>query len=127
MQTTPLTGLSWYHLKLGPGADLFQGLRDFFKQQGLKRAFVLSCIGSLQKAVLAFPKTKEIPPQIESLAIEGLFELNGIAGEVWQEAGEIKVHLHGSLTKAGKEVFGGAINQGTEIFKLAEMVIAGLK
>jgi len=39
----------------------------------------------------------------------------------------IKVHLHGSLTKEGKEVVGGAIREGTKIFRMAELVIVGTK
>ena len=49
MQVTELTQPKWYKLRLGPGSDLFQGLRDFFEQQKLERAFILSSIGSLEK------------------------------------------------------------------------------
>ena len=97
------------------------------RRERLREAYVLSCIGSLEKVVLAYPKTKVLPPEIESIVLEGLFEINGISGNIKQEAGEIKVHLHGSLSRAGKEVFGGAIIAGTRIFKIAELVIVGVK
>lgn len=117
----------WYRVTLGAGEDLFQALREFFKKEKLKEAHILSCIGSLEKVVLAYPKTKQIPPEVERITLEGLFEINGISGNIKQEAGEIKVHLHGSISKAGKEVSGGAINEGTRVFKTAELVIAGMK
>jgi predicted DNA-binding protein with PD1-like motif len=126
MQVVNLEGLRWFHLTLDAGAMLHQSLRDFLKQQGLRHAFVLSCIGSCTKVVAVFPKTKEIPPELGRVEYEGLFEMNGIAGDVRRLENEIKVHLHGSLTKEGREVFGGAIQEGTQIFKTAELVIAGL-
>jgi predicted DNA-binding protein with PD1-like motif len=114
-------------LTLGAGEDLFRALRDFFRKENLIEAYILSCIGSVEKVVLAYPKTKQIPPEIERISLEGLFEINGISGNIKQEAGEIKVHLHGSISKAGREVSGGAINEGTRVFKVAELVVVGIK
>ena len=57
MQVTELTQPKWYKLRLGPGSDLFQGLRDFFEQQKLERAFILSSIGSLEKIICNYPVT----------------------------------------------------------------------
>lgn len=117
----------WYRVTLEAGEDLFQALRGFFQKEKLKEAYILSCIGSLEKIVLAYPKTKQIPPEIDRISLEGLFEINGISGNIKKEAGGIKVHLHGSISKAGREVSGGAINEGTRIFKIAELMIAGIK
>ena len=127
MEIKHLSNLSWYHLTLGPGAMLHQSLRDFLVKEGLRHAFVLSCIGSCTRVVAVFPKTKDLPPELGRVEYEGLFEMNTIAGDVRKTESEIRVHLHGSLTKEGKEVFGGAIQEGTQIFKTAELVIAGLK
>jgi len=117
----------WYKVTLEAGEDLFQALKGFFQEEKLKEAYVLSCIGSLEKVVLAYPKTRQIPPEIGRMSLEGLFEINGISGNIKKEAGEIKVHLHGSISKAGKEVNGGAMNEGTRVFKVAELVIVGTK
>ena len=117
----------WYRVTLEAGEDLFQALRGFFQKEKLKEAYILSCIGSLEKIVLAYPKTKQIPPEIDRISLEGLFEINGISGNIKKEAGGIKVHLHGSISKAGREVSGGAINEGTRIFKIAELMIVGIK
>jgi predicted DNA-binding protein with PD1-like motif len=117
----------WYKLTLHAGEDLFQALNDFMEKKDLKEAYILSCIGSLKRVVLAYPKTKAIPPEIETIIMEGLFEINGISGNIKKEAGEVKVHLHGSISKAGRNVSGGAINEGTRVFKVAELVIVGTK
>jgi len=77
--------------------------------------------------VLAFPKTQTIPPEVEQISLEGLFEINGISGNIKKESGDIKVHLHGSVSKKGKEVSGGAIIAGTRVFKVAELLILGFK
>jgi predicted DNA-binding protein with PD1-like motif len=127
MDITPISTPVWYRLTLQAGEDLFQALKNFMEGEGLKEAYILSCIGSLKRVVLAYPKTKAIPPKIETIILEGLFEINGISGNIKKEAGEVKVHLHGSLSKAGRDVRGGAIIAGTKIFKMAELVIAGIK
>jgi len=127
MDIRSLQGTQWYRVELGAGADLFQCLRDFLDRETLREAYVLSCIGSVDKAVLAYPKTRDIPPEVARVALEDLFEINVIAGEVRRIGDHIKVHLHGSLTKQAREVVGGAILEGTRIFKVAELVIAGVK
>jgi len=86
---------------------------------------VLYGIGSVDKAVLAYPKTREIPPEIARVTLEDLVEINVIAGEVGRVGDQVKVHLHGSLTKQAREVVGGAILEGTRIFKMAELVVVG--
>jgi len=81
MQVTELTQPKWYKLRLGPGSDLFQGLRDFFEQQKLERAFILSSIGSLEKIICNYPVTcTTMPPPVKSKTIEKFFEVNGITG-----------------------------------------------
>ncbi len=127
MEIAEIPTPTWYKVTLEAGEDLFQALKGFFQKEKLKEAYVLSCIGSLEKVVLAYPKTKQIPPEIDHIRLEGLFEINGISGNIKKEAGEIKVHLHGSISKAGKEVNGGAMNEGTRVFKVAELVIVGTK
>jgi predicted DNA-binding protein with PD1-like motif len=127
MEIAKISTPIWYKVTLMAGEDLFQTLREFFQEEKLKEAYILSCIGSLEKVVLAYPKTRQIPPEIDPMSLEGLFEINGISGNIKKEAGKIKVHLHGSVSKAGKEVNGGAMNEGTRVFKVAELVIIGIK
>jgi predicted DNA-binding protein with PD1-like motif len=127
METTKFETPELYYLKLGPGEDLFGALREFLEKEGLQRALVLSTIGSLRKVVVNFPVTNDMPPRVESVTLEGLFEINGIAGEVWREDGAIRVHLHGSVTRSASELYGGGLGEGAEVLKLAEMSIAGIR
>ncbi|MEW6335695.1 MAG: PPC domain-containing DNA-binding protein [Thermodesulfobacteriota bacterium] len=129
MVTTSLESLRYYHLRLGPGEDLFESLRLFLMEQGLERAFVLSTIGSLRRVVVNFPKALQDNPEIGSIVLEGPYEINGIAGEVWREGTGVRVHLHGTVTLAGagNGLYGGGLGDGAVVLKLAEMVIAGIK
>lgn len=127
MNIRSLQGMQWYRVELAAGADLFQSLREFLNREELREAYVLYCIGSADHAILAYPKTREIPPEVARVVLEGLLEINVIAGEVRRTGDQIKVHLHGSLTEQAREVVGGAILEGTRIFKVAELLIAGVK
>jgi predicted DNA-binding protein with PD1-like motif len=127
MDIRPLQGMQWYRVELPAGADLFQSLRDFLDRETLQEAYILYCIGSVDRAVLAYPKTREIPPEVARVTLEDLFEINVISGEVRRVGDQIKVHLHGSLARQAREVVGGAILEGTRIFKVAEMVIVGAR
>jgi len=126
MVTTPLENLHYFHLRLGPGEDLFKGLRLFLDEQGLERAFLLSTIGSLRRVVVNFPKAVVDNPEVGSIVLDGPFEINGICGEVWREETEIRVHLHGTVTREGSRLYGGGLGDGAVVLKLAEMVIAGV-
>jgi len=126
MVTTSLDRLRYFHLRLGPGEDLFESLRLFLIEQGLARAFVLSTIGSLRRVVVNFPKALVDNPDIGYMVLEGPFEINGISGEVWRDGGEVRVHLHGTVTREGSGLYGGGLGDGAVVLKLAEMVIAGI-
>jgi predicted DNA-binding protein with PD1-like motif len=127
MVTTPLENLHYFHLRLGPGEDLFKGLRLFLDEQRLERAFLLSTIGSLRRVVVNFPKAVVDNPEVGSIVLDGPFEINGICGEVWREETEIRVHLHGTVTREGSRLYGGGLGDGAVVLKLAEMVIAGVR
>lgn len=117
----------WFHVKLPTGSDLFQGLRDFLDEQKLSRAYVLTTIGSMTKAICNYPVGDKMPPEVRNKKYEQLLEINGIAGEVWREDGNIRVHLHGSLTHEADTVYGGGLADGARVLMQAEMVIMGLK
>ncbi len=127
MVTTPLDNVQYFHLRLGPGEDLFRSLRAFLDEQGLARAFLLSTIGSLRRVVVNFPKALVDNPEIGSIVLDGPFEINGISGEVWREDEDIRVHLHGTVTREASTLYGGGLGDGAVVLKLAEMVIAGVK
>jgi len=127
MESSKIETPIFYSLRLKPGEDLFPTLRAFLEREGLARAFVLSTIGSLRKVVVNYPETNDMPPKVGRVILEGLFEINGISGEVWWEGPSIKIHLHGSITERGKTVYGGGLTESAEVLKLAELFIAGVK
>lgn len=126
MHVTKLENPQHYHLRLEPGVNLHQSLRDFLNAEGLSRCFVLSTIGSVRSAVVNYPVTDTQPPEVQCDKLQDLFEINGISGEVWREGEDVRVHLHGSFTYRCKTVYGGGLGDAV-VFKLAEMVILGLK
>ncbi|MCU0559451.1 MAG: DNA-binding protein [Desulfobacterales bacterium] len=125
MEIERLTDLKWYRLSLGPGAVLHRSLKEFLEREKLQEAYVVSCVGSCTTVVAVYPTTADIPPQLGKTEFEGLFEINGIGGDVKRRGNEIRVHLHGSLTHKGTNVFGGALQEGTTIFKMADLILAG--
>lgn len=127
MKSTKMDPPFFYSLRLEQGEELFSSLRTFFEREGLNRAFVLSTIGSLRRVVVNYPETNEIPPKVGKVTLEGLFEINGISGEIWRKGPEIRIHLHGSITERGKSVYGGGFTERAEVLYLAEVFIAGVK
>lgn len=128
MQIRELGQPEWFYLRLGPGTDLFEGLREFFKEKKLKRAYVLSTIGSLEKVIFNYPVTGTVmPPPVKNKTVEKFLEVNGITGEIWPDASGIRVHLHGSCTHEGDTLYGGGMADGAKVLVQAEMVIAGFK
>ncbi len=125
MHITSLAQPSWFHLRLDPGADVFQGLRDFMDEKGLSRAFVVSSIGSLSRVTVNYPEGPGMPPPVKNKTIETMLEVNAIAGEVWRENGTTRVHLHGSVTHQAETLYGGGIADGAKVLVRLEMVIMG--
>jgi predicted DNA-binding protein with PD1-like motif len=126
MVTTGMENLRYFHVHLGPGEDLFHSLRAFLDEQGLARAYVLSTIGSLRRVVVNFPRSVAENPEVGSVVLDGPFEINGISGEVWRDGAEIRVHLHGSVTREAGVLYGGGLGDGAVVLKLADMIIAGI-
>ena len=73
MKVQKLSEFSWYHLTLGSEVDLFQRLRHFLAKENLSQTVILSYIGSCKKVVLVYPKTVDIPPEVERVPPEGTF------------------------------------------------------
>ncbi len=46
------SGLLVYALRLGPGTNIVTSLHAFIEDKGLKAPFVLSCVGSIERARL---------------------------------------------------------------------------
>jgi len=112
-----------YVLTLGSGSDLFNELKNFFYKEGWKEGWIMNALGSLGKIALRYPKDKVLPPTIEEATFEGVFEIVSLSGSVKTRGEKIQIHLHGSFSQKGREMYGGAIGPGSKVFKEMEILL----
>lgn len=103
--------------RLRPGTDLGEGILSVCKEEGITAGVIISCIGSLQKAVFTYPAPDpsskvgasylpptELPGPIEFLGAQGFIGLN--------QEGKLALHLHATICDAAGHVYGGHFNPG---------------
>lgn len=100
-------------LRLHPGQDLKRELRRFAEQQGIQAGVLVTCVGSLQKAVIRFADRSEGTP------LEGKFEIVSLVGTLSPEGD----HLHISLSDGEGHTVGGHLMDGCLIYTTAEIVV----
>ncbi|MCR4425464.1 MAG: DNA-binding protein [Firmicutes bacterium] len=110
-------------LSLGPGADLFAELRSFMAEGRWTEAIVLGAAGSFDLAQVCYPRDATLPPVVERITLEGVFEISSLSGNVVVREGQAHVHLHGSFAEQGQKVYGGALGDGTRVFKMADLFL----
>ena len=123
----PLEGAVPYVLHMSAGDDVFAELKRFFLDGGWTEVVVMGCAGSLEKAVVNYPKDATLPPVVERIEMEGVYEICTIAGNIIYHNGEPRVHMHGSFAENGTKVYGGAIGEGARIFKSADFFLLAYK
>lgn len=96
-----------------PGADLKKSLLDFAKQEKLKAAYIITCVGSLQAAHLRMAGAKIKKKWDEKM------EIVSLTGTLF----EGECHLHISLSKEDGQVIGGHLLEGCLINSTAEIVV----
>ncbi len=105
-----------YALRLRPGQDPRRELVAFAQQHGLKAAFVLTCVGSLRRAALRLanqPTTTYYDDKFEICALVGTLSPDG-------------PHLHVALSDGRGVSIGGHLQEGSEIYTTAEIVLGEL-
>ena len=116
----PASAAQTYALRLHPGQDLKQEILRFAKAHDLKAAAILTCVGSLTRAVIRYANQKD------AVTFDGHFEIVSLVGTFAADGG----HLHISVSdKVGRTV-GGHVMDGSTIYTTAEIVItssAGLR
>lgn len=108
---------------LGPGADIYGELRDLFEKCGWEEAIIVNAIGSFARGVVRYPKTRELPPEIATVEYEGPFEIASMVGTIRKEAKGINLHLHASFADKGDHFFGGALGEGSTVYKMLEVFL----
>jgi hypothetical protein len=101
-------------LRLLPGQDLRQELDKLTREQQFSAACVITCVGSLQRAVL------RLAGQAEATVYDaGPFEIVSLTG-VMSHHGS---HYHGAIANSQGQVIGGHILEGCLVYTTAELVI----
>lgn len=106
-----------YAFRLRPGQDLREEIDKFVKDHDIKAGVVVSCVGSLKKAVLRMAGAEE------TKTFEGPFEIVSLVGTI--EVGNR--HLHIAISNKEGNVFGGHLKEGCIIETTAEVVIGELE
>lgn len=101
-------------LRLKPGEDPKLALDTFAKMQQLEAACLLTCVGSLRKAVLRYAN------QSEPVTLEGHFEIVSLTGVLSQHGS----HYHIAISDAQGRTFGAHLMDGSEVYTTAEIVLA---
>lgn len=100
-------------LRLTPGQDLRAQLEQFTKEQKIQSGFIITAVGSLQKAAL------RLANRSGTALWEDKFEIVSLVGTLSQDG----PHLHLSLADGTGKTIGGHLVAGCEIYTTAEIVI----
>ncbi|MCW5622368.1 MAG: DNA-binding protein [Burkholderiales bacterium] len=100
-------------IRLKPGEDLRLALERLTMERAWKAAFIVSAVGSLDRACLRFAGRDE-----EAL-IEGELELVALSGTLCANG----VHLHAAVADRTGVVTGGHLLPGCRVRTTAELVI----
>jgi predicted DNA-binding protein with PD1-like motif len=111
------TGVKTYALRLRPGQDLRIELERFAKRKGIRAGFIITAVGSLQKASL------RLANQSNSTSFEDKFEIVSLVGTLSADG----PHLHLSLADSSGKTIGGHLVEGSIIYTTAEIVVGELK
>ncbi|MEO0349800.1 MAG: PPC domain-containing DNA-binding protein [Cyanobacteria bacterium P01_A01_bin.15] len=100
-------------LRLNPGEDLKQSLVRYCCDRKIEAAYILSCVGSLRRAVLRFsnhPNGTVLERTLEILSLSGTLSRHG-------------AHLHMAVSDSEGRVTGGHLMDTSLIYTTAEIVL----
>ncbi len=100
-------------LRLHPGQDLKQEIDRLMQARQIKAACILTCVGSLTRAVLRFANQKG------SETLTGHFEIVSLTG-VLSDRGS---HCHLAIADEQGTTLGAHLMEGCKIYTTAEIVI----
>lgn len=102
-----------YPLRLVPGEELKQSLLAFAAIERLKAAYIITCVGSLQRAAL------RLAGATEQQVWEEKMEIVSLVGTLFDGG----CHLHLSLSNKKGTMVGGHLLDGCKVYTTAEIVI----
>jgi predicted DNA-binding protein with PD1-like motif len=103
-----------FAVRLLPGQDLKGELIALTEREGIQAGWVLTCVGSLSRAVLRLAGGGEHATREEPLEIVSLVGTLSTSGS----------HLHLSVADARGGTFGGHLADGCAVRTTAEVVVA---
>jgi predicted DNA-binding protein with PD1-like motif len=112
----PFANIQATALRLSPGADLKDSLRQLASTTQLQAGCILSAVGSLDRVGLRFADCNQITQ------LEGRFEIIAMGGTFSAQG----IHLHIGLADSHGQMIGGHLGDGCRIYTTAELVIGCL-
>lgn len=106
-----------FAVRLPPGADIKQELVRITAEHQLEAGFVMTCVGSLRLAAL------RLADQPDTTFYEGKFEIVSLVGTLCPDG----PHLHISISDGSGVTLGGHLQDGSQVYTTAEIVIGELE
>ncbi|MFC3570434.1 PPC domain-containing DNA-binding protein [Paracoccus simplex] len=109
----PLSSGRFAAIRLQPGEDPLAALRALQRRTGAAAMALVTCVGSLTRAVIRHANRDE------ASEYRGHFEITALTGTI-DPAGQ---HLHLTIADDEGRAFGGHLLPGCEIYTTAEIVV----
>ncbi len=118
MPTVPIIAshLLIHTLRLSPEEDLKSALERFVQQNSVEAGFIMTCVGSLTRAVI------RLANQDQGQTYLGYFEIVSLVGTLSVHGS----HIHISFSDSTGCTTGGHLLEGSLVYTTAELVIGVL-
>ncbi|MFC1891416.1 PPC domain-containing DNA-binding protein [Thermodesulfobacteriota bacterium] len=111
-------------IRMFPGEDVIQGLKDAIIENEFDSGVVLSILGTLSEANLHYVLGGS--DGVKHVSIKGHYELTSGDGNFYRNGEEIEVHLHVNLTSPNENL-GGHLLLDSKVDATVQAVLAELK
>jgi len=101
-----------FAIRLHPGQDLKIELDSLAKQHDMEAAYVITCVGSLTRAVLRYAN-------LDLVTLNGPFEIVSLTGTLSRHGS----HYHIAISDSDGRTYGGHLKEGCKIHTTAEIIL----
>jgi predicted DNA-binding protein with PD1-like motif len=109
----PLSSGRYAALRLTPGEDPMAALRDLQRRTGARAMAMVTCVGSLTRAMIRHANRSE------GTEYRGHYEITSLVGTIDSDA----EHLHLTIADPDGRAFGGHLLAGSSVYTTAEIVV----
>jgi predicted DNA-binding protein with PD1-like motif len=102
-----------------PGEMLLESIKDAIAAQGIRNGAVVSGIGTFKTCRMHYIEHTEFPPKDRIFTLNKPLELLSVNGLI----ADGEPHLHIVVSCGENEVYGGHLEEGSEVLYLAEIAI----